>query len=81
MNIVFSNNVKILQAYEGAGKGNPLCDHHPGVPVFHEGMKYWSCCNKKTSDFNAFLEQVGCSQGKHCWIKETVISCNYCFYL
>lgn len=36
-------------------------------------MKYWSCCNKKTSDFNAFLEQVGCTQGKHCWVKETVI--------
>ncbi|XP_060879474.1 cysteine and histidine-rich domain-containing protein morgana-like [Metopolophium dirhodum] len=61
------------QAYEGAGKGNLTCDHHPGVPIFHEGMKYWSCCNKKTSDFNAFLEQVGCSQGKHCWIKETKI--------
>jgi hypothetical protein len=35
-------------------------------------MKYWSCCNKKTSDFNAFLEQVGCSQGNHCWIKDLV---------
>ncbi|KAF0771787.1 cysteine and histidine-rich domain-containing protein [Aphis craccivora] len=59
------------QAYEGAGKGNLSCNHHPGIPIFHEGMKYWSCCNKKTSDFNAFLEQVGCSQGDHCWIKET----------
>ncbi|XP_060841453.1 cysteine and histidine-rich domain-containing protein morgana [Rhopalosiphum padi] len=59
------------QAYEGAGEGNLSCNHHPGIPIFHEGMKYWSCCNKKTSDFNAFLEQVGCSQGEHCWIKET----------
>ncbi|XP_050533725.1 cysteine and histidine-rich domain-containing protein morgana [Daktulosphaira vitifoliae] len=58
------------QAYEGAGKSNE-CNHHPGVPIFHEGMKFWSCCNKKTSDFNVFLEQAGCSQGEHCWVKDT----------
>lgn len=34
-------------------------------------MKYWSCCNKKTSDFNVFLHQVGCTQGEHCWTKNT----------
>jgi hypothetical protein len=33
-------------------------------------MKYWSCCNKKTSDFNAFLEQAGCARGEHCWFKD-----------
>ncbi|VVC46304.1 Hypothetical protein CINCED_3A001389 [Cinara cedri] len=57
------------QAYEGAGYNYNLCKFHSGVPIFHEGMKYWSCCNKKTSDFNAFLEQVGCTEGEHCWIK------------
>eukprot|EP00102_Acyrthosiphon_pisum_P022188 XP_016659398.1 PREDICTED: cysteine and histidine-rich domain-containing protein-like [Acyrthosiphon pisum] len=65
---------KILKAYEGAEKKNIPCDHHPGTPIFHEGMKYWSCCNKKTTDFHAFLEQDGCFQGKHCWIKETKIN-------
>jgi len=47
------------------------CIHHPGVPIFHEGMKYWSCCQKKTSDFTAFMNQVGCETGKHCWVKDS----------
>ncbi|XP_050436241.1 cysteine and histidine-rich domain-containing protein morgana [Adelges cooleyi] len=61
------------QAYEGPNEKavNKTCKNHPGVPIFHEGMKYWSCCNKKTSDFNVFLEQAGCSEGEHCWIKDT----------
>lgn len=59
------------QAYNGADAGNLSCKHHPGTPIFHEGMKYWSCCKKKTSDFNVFLEQVGCTQGDHCWLTET----------
>lgn len=43
------------------------CRYHPGQAVFHEGMKYWTCCTKKTSDFNAFMQQAGCSSGKHRW--------------
>lgn len=43
------------------------CWHHPGTAIFHEGMKYWSCCNKKTSDFDAFLSQPGCTRGEHRW--------------
>ena len=31
------------------------------------GMKYWSCCNKKTTDFNQFLAQKGCTEGAHQW--------------
>ena len=48
------------------------CTHHPGVPIFHEGMKFWSCCQRKTSDFTAFLEQVGCTEGRHKWIRDNV---------
>ena len=40
-----------------AGESQP-CVFHPGNPVFHEGFKFWSCCEKRTTDFNAFLEQV-----------------------
>nr|XP_018670078.1 cysteine and histidine-rich domain-containing protein 1-like [Ciona intestinalis] len=47
------------------------CNHHPGIPVFHEGMKYWSCCQRKTSDFTAFLSQAGCSKGSHLWKSNT----------
>lgn len=45
------------------------CLHHPGYAVFHEGMKYWSCCQHKTSDFGTFLDQRGCVTGRHCWNK------------
>uniref|UniRef100_A0A3Q4BHV9 Uncharacterized protein n=1 Tax=Mola mola TaxID=94237 RepID=A0A3Q4BHV9_MOLML len=44
-----------------------VCTHHPGGPVFHE-YKYWSCCCVKTTDFNAFLDQKGCSTAKHRWV-------------
>uniref|UniRef100_A0A672V0W5 Integrin subunit beta 1 binding protein 2 n=2 Tax=Strigops habroptila TaxID=2489341 RepID=A0A672V0W5_STRHB len=30
-------------------------------------VKYWSCCGVKTTDFSTFLEQPGCSRGRHCW--------------
>jgi cysteine and histidine-rich domain-containing protein len=56
--------------YESPASDASLCVHHPGKPVFHEGYKFWSCCQKKTSDFSAFLSQVGCETGKHKWIQE-----------
>ncbi|CDQ91215.1 unnamed protein product [Oncorhynchus mykiss] len=44
-------------------------------------MKYWSCCKKKTSDFNTFLSQEGCSRGNHLWRKKdtgkTVVPCRF----
>ncbi|KAL4258476.1 Chord-domain-containing protein [Pleurotus pulmonarius] len=43
--------------------GGP-CIHHPGAPVFHEGLKSWSCCqdvNKPVTDFDDFLKITGCS--------------------
>jgi cysteine/histidine-rich domain-containing protein 1 len=57
-------------SYQGPETNNTSCTYHPGVPIFHEGLKFWSCCQKRTTDFNAFLNQVGCSQGQHLWIKE-----------
>lgn len=35
-------------------------------------MKYWTCCKRKTTDFDAFLEQEGCTKGSHLWIKPKV---------
>uniref|UniRef100_A0A2M4AVE8 Putative zn2+-binding protein melusin/rar1 n=1 Tax=Anopheles triannulatus TaxID=58253 RepID=A0A2M4AVE8_9DIPT len=46
------------------------CIYHPGVPIFHEGLKFWSCCQRKTSDFTAFMNQAGCETGKHLWTSE-----------
>ncbi|KAL2079030.1 hypothetical protein ACEWY4_024774 [Coilia grayii] len=54
--------------YKGLETNLEECTHHPGAPVFHEGYKYWSCCCIKTIDFNAFLDQKGCTTGRHRWI-------------
>lgn len=56
--------------YQGPDSDLESCVHHPGYPVFHEGLKFWSCCTKRTSDFNAFLNQAGCETTKHVWSKE-----------
>ncbi|NWU88950.1 CHRD1 protein, partial [Upupa epops] len=56
--------------YQGPESNTEVCTFHPGVPVFHEGMKYWSCCRIKTTDFSTFLEQPGCSSGQHCWTEK-----------
>ncbi|XP_049683207.1 integrin beta-1-binding protein 2 isoform X4 [Accipiter gentilis] len=60
-------NAACKAIYQGPESNIEVCTFHPGVPVFHEGMKYWSCCGVKTTDFSAFLEQLGCSSGQHCW--------------
>ncbi|XP_029138772.1 integrin beta-1-binding protein 2 [Protobothrops mucrosquamatus] len=61
-------NAGCQAAFQGEESKRETCLFHPGVPVFHEGMKYWSCCGIKTTDFAAFLEQKGCSRGKHTWV-------------
>lgn len=60
---------EVLQTYNGPESRLEPCAHHPGTAVFHEGMKYWSCCQRKTSNFSAFLEQEGCAKGDHNWSK------------
>uniref|UniRef100_A0A0N4ZPY3 Cysteine and histidine-rich domain-containing protein 1 n=1 Tax=Parastrongyloides trichosuri TaxID=131310 RepID=A0A0N4ZPY3_PARTI len=60
--------------YSGPETLATSCVHHPGTAIFHEGMKYWSCCNRKTSDFQSFLNQEGCTHGDHCFKKlETIV--------
>ncbi|XP_036595839.1 integrin beta-1-binding protein 2 [Trichosurus vulpecula] len=43
-----------------------VCRHHPGVPIFHDALKGWSCCRKQTTDFSEFLSIQGCTLGPHC---------------
>lgn len=57
-------------AYEGNKNDEKPCVYHPGVPIFHEGLKFWSCCQKRTSDFTAFMNQVGCETGCHKWTSD-----------
>jgi len=60
--------------YLGENATHGECNYHPGYPVFHEGYKFWSCCNKRTSDFNEFLKQTGCEVGTHIWMKPSEIA-------
>uniref|UniRef100_A0A8C6QWQ2 Cysteine and histidine-rich domain-containing protein 1 n=1 Tax=Nannospalax galili TaxID=1026970 RepID=A0A8C6QWQ2_NANGA len=52
------------KTYQGLQSLGEVCVYHSGVPLFHEGMKYWSCCRRKASDFNPFLAQDSCVTGK-----------------
>ncbi|XP_071957070.1 cysteine and histidine-rich domain-containing protein 1-like [Antedon mediterranea] len=56
-------------AYTGPESNNETCMYHAGTAIFHEGMKYWSCCKKKTSNFDDFLKQAGCTKDRHQWLK------------
>ncbi|CAI9532793.1 unnamed protein product, partial [Staurois parvus] len=41
------------------------CLFHPGYPIFHDALKGWSCCRKRTTDFSEFLAIQGCTKGPH----------------
>ena len=42
------------------------CNHHTGPPVFHDTLKYWSCCSsRKAFDFETFQQITGCAVGRH----------------
>uniref|UniRef100_A0A8C2V072 Cysteine and histidine-rich domain-containing protein 1 n=1 Tax=Chinchilla lanigera TaxID=34839 RepID=A0A8C2V072_CHILA len=60
------------KTYQGLQSLEEVCVYHSGVPVFHERIKSWSCCRRKTSDFNTLLAQEGCTTGKHMWTKKDV---------
>mmetsp|Transcript_3966 Transcript_3966/g.9050 ORF Transcript_3966/g.9050 Transcript_3966/m.9050 type:complete len:321 (-) Transcript_3966:112-1074(-) len=46
--------------------GTGPCVHHRGNPVFHDAVKFWSCCpDIKCYDFDEFLAVRGCARGLH----------------
>ncbi|KDQ60662.1 hypothetical protein JAAARDRAFT_31637 [Jaapia argillacea MUCL 33604] len=56
------------QDYDPAMNSDTSCSFHSGGPVFHEGLKSWSCCedvNRPVLDFDDFMKIPGCSQGPH----------------
>ncbi|XP_060682570.1 cysteine and histidine-rich domain-containing protein 1-like [Hemiscyllium ocellatum] len=67
-------NAGCNKTFKDADSNEEVCVYHSGVPIFHEGMKYWSCCKRKTSDFNSFMAQGGCTQGKHMWTKANAVT-------
>lgn len=45
------------------------CTYHPGVPLFHEGSKGWTCCKRRVLEFDEFMKIEGCKTKKrHCYI-------------
>ncbi|KAI0065484.1 chord-domain-containing protein [Artomyces pyxidatus] len=56
------------QEFDDQANADDSCIYHSGVPVFHEGLKSWSCCdavNKPVLDFDDFMRIPGCTRGKH----------------
>jgi CHORD len=49
----------------------PECTYHASPPVFHETVKFWSCCpNRKAYDWNDFEAIPGCQTGICTEVKE-----------
>eukprot|EP00093_Oithona_nana_P009083 09083.XXX_24134_22748_1 [CDS] Oithona nana genome sequencing. len=69
------------KTYQGEEPKANECMHHPGVPIFHEGLKFWTCCQRKTTDFQAFLNQEGCTMGNCKWKSDSegsnVVECRF----
>lgn len=43
--------------------------HHPGVPIFHEGSKGYSCCKRRVLEFDQFMNIEGCkTKDRHLFI-------------
>jgi hypothetical protein len=59
--------------YREADNNETSCRHHPGQPVFHEGLKGWSCCKKRVTDFSDFLTIPGCTWSTHSDEKRVVV--------
>lgn len=45
---------------KGSSRQAEDCIHHPGVPIFHEGSKGYSCCKRRVLEFDQFMNIVGC---------------------
>ncbi|KAJ7632173.1 HSP20-like chaperone [Roridomyces roridus] len=51
--------------FSDSADGSETCTFHPGAPVFHEGLKSWSCCSdvyKPVLEFDEFMKIPGCTQ-------------------
>ncbi|KPI43784.1 Cysteine and histidine-rich domain-containing protein 1 [Cyphellophora attinorum] len=45
------------------------CIFHPGVPVFHEGSKGYTCCKRRVLEFDEFMKIQGCKEREgHCFV-------------
>lgn len=55
--------------YTGGDRKDEKCIYHPGVPIFHEGSKGYSCCKRRVLEFDEFLKIEGCkTKSRHLFV-------------
>jgi hypothetical protein len=55
--------------YNGGGRGEEKCVFHPGVPIFHEGSKGYTCCKRRVLEFDEFMKIEGCkTKDRHMFV-------------
>jgi cysteine and histidine-rich domain-containing protein len=64
-NLLTCYNKGCGQKFDPAISKDDSCTFHPGVPIFHDAYKSWSCCKKKSTDFTEFLNFKGCMVSSH----------------
>uniref|UniRef100_A0A2K5QVT7 Cysteine and histidine-rich domain-containing protein 1 n=1 Tax=Cebus imitator TaxID=2715852 RepID=A0A2K5QVT7_CEBIM len=54
------------QHFNPETNSDDACTYHPGVPVFHDALKVWSCCNHHARpNFSDFLSIICCTKGRY----------------
>ncbi|KAI9051050.1 hypothetical protein LZ554_005158 [Drepanopeziza brunnea f. sp. 'monogermtubi'] len=57
------------QSYNGEGRDGEKCVFHPGVPIFHEGSKGYTCCKRRVLEFDEFMRIEGCeTKDRHLFV-------------
>lgn len=54
---------------KGSSRDAEECIHHPGIPIFHEGSKGYSCCKRRVLEFDQFMKIEGCkTKSRHLFV-------------
>ncbi len=54
---------------KGSSREGEQCVHHPGVPIFHEGSKGYTCCKRRVLEFDQFMKIEGCkTKNRHLFV-------------
>lgn len=68
-------------SFSGEGSRGEVCWHHPGVVVFHDASKGWSCCKPRVADFSDLFQIEACTEGRHNFVKvakkEEAVTCRF----
>lgn len=57
------------EKFKGGDREGEKCVHHPGVPIFHEGSKGYSCCKRRVLEFDQFMAMEGCkTKDRHLFV-------------